>query len=317
VKNGDTYIGPIIIDQLNNEPLMLIAVPAVNIFGDFKGVLVSEVNLKFMWDLVGGMKIGKQGQAYVVDKKGDLIAYGDIGRILARENLTRISEVNRFVNSIRPTTDNKINISKGILDTNVVATYYPLETPDWAVVIELPVMEAYDFIIQILLRALMGLVFSSALTIAAGFYFSKRISKPIVDLRNAAVQISEGRLDTRININSGDEIEQLALAFNQMTSQLQQSYQILETKVNERTKELAEAKKKLEDVNYNLEEKVKERTSELENLKNSLEKMVSERTEELKQKVGELEQINKLMVGRELKMMELKEEIERLKKPMV
>jgi chemotaxis protein methyltransferase CheR len=52
----------------------------------------------------------------------------------------------------------------------------------------------------------------------------------------------------------------------------------------------------------------------LANYTSSLEKKVAEQTKELSAKVRELEKSNKNMVGRELKMVELKKEIESLKK---
>ena len=167
--------------------------------------------------------------------------------------------------------------------------------------------------IQLAIRAGIILLFSLILAILAGWYLSKKIIKPIIDLRNAASQISEGKLDTTIDIHSGDEIEQLAHTFNEMTAKLKQSYTILEQKVEERTKELEEAKKQLESVNVDLEKKVSERTGELETLKNNLEKAVAERTAELNVKLIELEQMNKAMVGREMRMAEMKREIEKLK----
>lgn len=63
-----------------------------------------------------------------------------------------------------------------------------------------------------------------------------------------------------------------------------------------------------------LEIRTKARTRELKELTESLEEKVRERTKELQGKINELERFNKLVVGRELKMIELKNEIEKLKK---
>jgi len=62
-----------------------------------------------------------------------------------------------------------------------------------------------------------------------------------------------------------------------------------------------------------LEQTVDDRTVELEEAKKDLEKKVEERTAELKSKIAEAEALNKLSVERELKMVELKEELQKLK----
>lgn len=86
-----------------------------------------------------------------------------------------------------------------------------------------------------------------------------------------------------------------------------------EALVKARTKisKALEAAKEAKDV---LEIKVEARTKELEDLAKDLESQVAQRTNELEKKIGELEKTNKLMVGRELKMIELKREIKNLKK---
>lgn len=53
--------------------------------------------------------------------------------------------------------------------------------------------------------------------------------------------------------------------------------------------------------------------SELKKLQEEMEAKIEERTKELREKIEELENINRLIVGRELKMIELKKEIESLK----
>jgi len=80
----------------------------------------------------------------------------------------------------------------------------------------------------------------------------------------------------------------------------------LQKRVEERTKELEEAKSVLEI-------KVQARTRELKELAESLEEKVKERTKETQERMADLEKFQRLAVGRELKMIELKEEIKKLK----
>ncbi|MBU3966960.1 MAG: cell wall metabolism sensor histidine kinase WalK [Euryarchaeota archaeon] len=55
------------------------------------------------------------------------------------------------------------------------------------------------------------------------FLFSKPLVKPINELKNAANEIAEGNLDTKIDIKSKDEIGELAASFNKMTQDLRVS----------------------------------------------------------------------------------------------
>ncbi|OGG11478.1 hypothetical protein A2Z00_02950 [Candidatus Gottesmanbacteria bacterium RBG_13_45_10] len=311
MKKRDTFISQVYIDNNTSEPLVAMTIPVKNIFGDVIGVLGSEVNLKFMWELVGSIKVGRNGQTYVVDKKGTLLAYDDISRVLSGENLRTHTEIAKFAQGI-PTT-NDISVMKGIQKTDVVTKLIPLTMPDWAVIVELPENEAYEPVITTVQSSVLVVLLSLVLVTAVSIYFSKKITTPLIKLRDASMSISSGNLDTTIEIAANNEIGELAKAFNDMTAKLKSSYTILEQKVTERTQELEEAKKKLENVNIDLEGKVKARTAELEKLKVSLEAQVSQRTQELNEKLSELEQMNKIMIGRELKMAELKKEMEALK----
>lgn len=100
-----------------------------------------------------------------------------------------------------------------------------------------------------------------------------------------------------------------------------------ERMIKERTKELEEktiylneAKEKLEESNAVLEVTVKARTAELEEVNNSLEveiqkrtRELSNKTKELEEKIEELQQFSNIFINRENKMVELKEEIKKLK----
>jgi len=69
----------------------------------------------------------------------------------------------------------------------------------------------------------------------------------------------------------------------------------------------------LEEVKLNLQEKVSQRTKELEEMTGNLEEKVRQRTKELEERVDELERFYKLTIGREIKMIELKEKVKKLK----
>lgn len=138
------------------------------------------------------------------------------------------------------------------------------------------------------------------------FPINRMIIKPIIEIERGVKVIAKGNLNWRIALKSSDEIGDLAGGINAMAEKLEESYKNLEERVKEATKELEEAKSILEI-------KVKARTRELEELAKALEDQVKERTKELQEKLHELERFHKLAVGRELKMIQLKEEIKNLK----
>src|SRR5215831_11850202 len=79
------------------------------------------------------------------------------------------------------------------------------------------------------------------IAIVIASFFSKRVTARIDQLRKGAEIIEKGRLNYRLRVDSGDEIEQLSKQFNSMASKLEESYQTLERKVEERTLELRES----------------------------------------------------------------------------
>lgn len=153
--------------------------------------------------------------------------------------------------------------------------------------------------ITILLSTLVIVAFLSLL-------LNQIVISPIAKIKEGLERIGKGDLNWRIVLRTQDEIGDLARRVNEMVEKLEFSYKNLEKKVKETTEELEEAKTVLEI-------KVRARTRELRELAESLEAKVKERTKELQKKVEELEKFQRLAVGRELKMIELKKEIERLK----
>jgi len=70
-------------------------------------------------------------------------------------------------------------------------------------------------------------------------FISNRFTQPILQLTDTAEKISSGDLTTVASVQSRDEIGLLANTFNMMTRQLKQLVDTLESRVKERTEQLA------------------------------------------------------------------------------
>jgi nitrate/nitrite-specific signal transduction histidine kinase len=121
----------------------------------------------------------------------------------------------------------------------VIASYAPVDNTTWGLVTEeswadLSAMSVgYGRLLLILL--VLGLVVPTAFT-AVGV---RRITRPVADLTAAAGRMAAGDLEQEIVPPDEDELQELALAFNRMSAQLQALYAGLERRVADRTRELA------------------------------------------------------------------------------
>ena len=249
VSDGQRHIGTVYVDQVTSEPLVILSVPVTTLLGDRLGALLAEVNLKFIWELVDRLRVGETGHAYVVDRKGRLIAFGETGRVLRGETLDHLSDVAAFIDQPEKKENIDVHTFVGITGKKVVGTYVPLGDPDWAVMTELPVMEAYRPVIRNGLISIIVLLCISALAGWLGIFLARRLATPIVDLTRTATCITDGKLDVKAQMSGPAEVIQLSAAFNQMTRQLglmlngeAERSQVLELEIAER-KRMAQALK--------------------------------------------------------------------------
>jgi len=95
-------------------------------------------------------------------------------------------------------------------------------------------MPVYSLLLRIGIAGLAG----AGLIAILAYITAGKIVRPVRELQKGAEQMGAGDLDYRITVNTGDEIEDLALKFNDMASKLKLFYIKLEEMVKERTREL-------------------------------------------------------------------------------
>jgi signal transduction histidine kinase len=217
--------------------------------GKDAGVTVAEINLKLIWDVITGLKIGQGGYAYVVDGRGRLIAHPDISLVLRHTELAALPQVATALSAMAaaPSVEPAVRIAKGVNGNSVLTAHATIAPLGWLVFVEVPLAEAFAPLYGQAVRSLMLLLVGLCIAAIAAYAMARRMTGPIRELQAGAARIGAGDLDLdrRIEIHTGDELEGLASQFNSMAADLQKSYAELERKVEERTAELAQSQSEL------------------------------------------------------------------------
>ena len=217
-----------------SEPYMTLAIAGTR---RDAGVSVAEVNLKLIWDVVSGIKVGERGHAYVVGAQGRLIAHPDISLVLRNTDMSRLAQVQ----AARAGATELVQEGEDIEGRKVLTAYAPVAPLGWLVFVELPFEEAYAPLNAALKRLALVLLAALSFAVLAGMFLAGRMVGPIQALRAGAARIGSGDLSQQIRIKTGDELEELADQFNDMAGRLQESYAGLERKVELRTRELSDS----------------------------------------------------------------------------
>lgn len=238
-RTGAFYASPVYF-RGESEPYAIFAVGNESAAAS---VLLAEVNLKFVWEVVSAIRIGNAGYAYVVDSDGRLVSHPDIGLVLRKMDLSGLPQVRAALASAGDS-DGDVTITtasaNGLRHASLTAQA-SIPLLGWHVLVEQPLAEAFEPLYDAALRTAALLVFGLALAVAAALVLARKMSAPIHILKEHATRIGEGRLDERVEISTGDELQALADQFNQMADDLRESYAGLEQKIEERTRELAAA----------------------------------------------------------------------------
>ncbi len=230
------YFGPVYFVK-ETEPYMTVAVATDTYDG---GVTVVEVNLKFVWDLISRIGIGKTGYAYVVDRRGQLLSHPDISTVLQKSDFSSLPQVRSALADITRPSAGSQNHSTGRdpLGNPVLAAHAPIAGLDWMVLVEQPLTEAYAPLYSALGRTGLLLLIAFPLAVLASLGLARHIAMPVRALQQGAARIGAGAFEHRMEVKTGDELQALAEELNRMAARLCRSYKGLERKVAARTREL-------------------------------------------------------------------------------
>lgn len=120
---------------------------------------------------------------------------------------------------------------------------------DWLVVVTIPESDFMGEINANNRLTILLCMLALFVAILIGTYTSRWITRPILKLNQASQAIASGNFNQQVQVEGIKELVFLSQAFNRMAQQLKDSFDLLETRVVERTTQLAEAKEAADSAN--------------------------------------------------------------------
>ncbi|MGL6140657.1 MAG: histidine kinase dimerization/phospho-acceptor domain-containing protein, partial [Planktothrix sp.] len=239
------------------------------------GVVGIDLSLSKISSFLQGLKVGKSGQVIIIERSGKLVANStkqkpyklingkaerlqaqDIKSPLIQAALQTISQ--KLGNFQQIENDNKHNFHWSISNQQNfirVISYRDNYGIDWLIIVAIP---KADFMKQIEAnnqRSILLCLITFLTATGIGILTSRWITHPILAISKASKDLALGewqnyyKKNDLIETKNITEISTLANSFNIMADQLQESFETLEHRVEERTAELVIAKEKAEVAN--------------------------------------------------------------------
>ncbi|MBN2455117.1 MAG: PAS domain S-box protein, partial [Sedimentisphaerales bacterium] len=220
--------------------------------GKFLGVIAARVTLNVLNEITTDTTgLGKTGEIYLVNKYGYMITPSRFikdtflkQKVDTQNTRDCFEDIKKFGRKVHEHKASLFADSRGV---KVLGIHDHISRMQWCLCAEIDEKEALEPLAA--MRTFCVIILSAALAIAwiVGIFVSKAITEPICRLRSSVEMISTGKLDTKIEVTSKDEVGSLATSFNDMAHKLNKSYLDLEEKVQHRTKELSSTNKSLEE----------------------------------------------------------------------
>ncbi|MFH0799826.1 MAG: ATP-binding protein [Pseudomonadota bacterium] len=202
---------------------------------EFAGFVVLRMNAEILNEITTrAAGLGKTEETYLVDKNYWILS-----------QLRKSPDQNVTLKSPPPVIaacfgkEEQAAIYKNYAGITVLGATKYLPAQDWCLVDEIESAEAFAPVSALRQRIILlsGILMAGVLALA--WLTSRSLSRPVLSVRNAALEIAEGNTEVRTRVSSRDEIGDLGAAFNLMTDRLVRTQ-----------KELARSNQDLEEFSY-------------------------------------------------------------------
>jgi HD-GYP domain-containing protein (c-di-GMP phosphodiesterase class II) len=224
-RDGRVYNGQALVvgEGKSARTVFLVSAP-VHYGPRFLGMIASVVDLQFLikrlQEVSGGGLI-----PYVVDAQGRLVAAAT-PEFATGQDMKNLEIVRNFVDGgnraqLAATKEFTVDSGKDKERVEMLGTYSPVMSLDWAVVVQKPRREAYRGVYEMQRNARLLALLAVLLSIGVSIFAARRITNPLRILTQSSRALARGDFSQRVHLWNRTEIGELADTFNTMSDELE------------------------------------------------------------------------------------------------
>lgn len=185
---------------------------------DGSGVVAVDIYLSYLQEQINQVKLGKSGYAFLLDQNRRFIAHPTIK--------AGIEAKDSFYEKMYGQEQGQMDyVFQG---KDKILSFATNKLTGWKIAGSVDSSEISDSAAPIFQKTILVIVIALIIGVIVSFFIIKSILKPIRELKEKAITVSQGDLTEQINVQSNDEIGQLGMAFNEMQKNLRALVQEVE-----------------------------------------------------------------------------------------
>ncbi len=213
--------------------------------GKVIGVGGFDISLKNLTDFVQSIKIGKTGYVMLIQNGGMILAdpgHSDTNfKTLQETKIPGFSKLKKLVSG---------SIELELNGTTYIALMVTAKSLDWSLVGLIQKSEVMSKVYGLLSAMVIVGIILVVISAVGAFFMARSISLPIIQTTSMIDEIAKGDLTKRLNIQTKDELGELAKGFNQFIGNLQEIMEELKgnvTVVNNSSAELLDLSNQMDE----------------------------------------------------------------------
>lgn len=235
VLSGQAFGKQVLIGKTSGKPAFVLAAPIKDQAGSINGVLAIAMTISDLSERITNTRIGETGKAFLMDEEGKIIAHQSPDFTVSRKDFSQHP-------TYKAALSHRHSVDYIDEDGNAVTAYIRTNADGWIVVAQQNIDEAFASVTQSNKEAFILLVITVLLVLLISSLLALRLSTPIKNLTQIAVEISRGKLGQ--NVKEALRTDEIG-ALGQAIERLGKSVRFAIHKIATQKKQLAAQEKRL------------------------------------------------------------------------